>query len=82
MEYHKYINQQYRPGPYDGSLSFYRVTARANHSGWRELAGRGLAIVELPDRSCATDDPQLVEEPYVQDLAESIKRSLHRLADV
>ena len=81
-EYHKFINQQYRPGPYDGSLTFFRVTRRANHSGWRDVVGRELTIVELPCQAGATDDPHLVEEPHAQSLADALKRSLNGLADV
>lgn len=81
-EYHKYISQEYRPGPYDGTLTFFRVTRRNNHAGWRDLVGRDLTIVELPVQTRDTGDPHLVEEPYVQSLADALKRSLHGLADV
>ena len=75
-DFHKYISLKYRPQRYDGSLVFFRVIRHANHSGWRELVGGELKVVELPGQNGDTDNPSLVEEPFVQSLADALKMSL------
>ena len=77
MQVHLRAMRQYRPGPYDGRVTLFRVRAMSllgaadPQMGWGKLA-RGGVIVKMIDGGHNT----LLEQPYVRSLAEKLLEEL------
>ena len=77
MQVHFRALRQYRPGPYRGRVTLFRVRAMSlfraadPKMGWGKLAQGGVEI-----RMIAGGHNTILEQPYVQSLAEQLTASL------
>jgi acyl transferase domain-containing protein/thioesterase domain-containing protein len=69
----------YQPKPYSGPLTLFQTTAQLQGSqtdptwGWDKLAQGGVAHIEVPGHHM-----NLLNEPYVNVLAEKLRSALHK----
>jgi hypothetical protein len=67
---------RYRPRPAEDRAVLVCAGALTNQAGWERVARAGLEVVLLPRRPGAPRAARLVEEPYVDLLAEALRRHL------
>jgi acetoacetyl-CoA synthetase len=66
----------YRPQGYSGKIVLFCPGRPDNQLGWKRVARDGLEIIELPCESSGYQEPHLVQEPYVQRLADALRSVL------
>lgn len=76
VDFHKEVEKRYRPRLYDGHIALFCVALKDNQLLWKKIGGRNLRIVQLPDQECGSDNPHLVQEPYVHTLAKELRKFL------
>jgi len=75
-EFHRKLEEGYKPQAYGAKMVLICLAVRENQLGWKKIGGQGLTIVQLRDQDSGVSNPHLIEEPYVQTLAEEMKKLL------
>ena len=77
MQLHLQAMRRYRPGPYEGRVVLFRVRAMSlfgaadPQMGWGKLARSGVSV-----KMIAGGHNNILEQPYVQSLAEKLSEEL------
>ena len=75
-DFHWRIKERYRPRAYGGKMVLICLDVRENQLGWKKIGGRGLTIVQLNHQDSGHSNPHLIDEPYVQGLADELRNLL------
>jgi amino acid adenylation domain-containing protein len=75
-EFHRQLQERYRPRAYNGDMVLICVEVRKNQLGWKKIGGNGLKIVQLNRRDDEYGNFHLIEVPFVQSLADELNKLL------
>jgi amino acid adenylation domain-containing protein len=75
-DFHRLLEERYRLKHYSGPLSLICLQLRENQLEWKKSGGKYMQIIRLEQHSSPDDNPHMVNEPYVQELADRLKNLL------
>jgi aspartate racemase len=77
VDYHKEVERRYRPRTYKGKMNLICLAVKDNQRDWIKFGGRDLTILQLSDQHSRLSNPHLVDEPYVNSLADELRKLLN-----